>query len=363
MEQLALDLAKLELERDHYKYEVEQKQQRLQEYETEIAQYRTKALYPGGQHSAVYHSHKTRIKELEDSLKEHKCDLVTKDAKIKQLEDQLDNEKVEMEKERSVMKQSQDTKERELKQNMSKLQNDLDLAKAAKSTTEGQLKSVSKQYDEQRQQLQQSVEELGRTRKQLELKEESNQNIEEIRSKLKAEITALEQTIEKSKIELIQSKTKVYMFQKHVQHELDKKSEELCNLHNDLVREKKENKRLEKEVHSLKEENQQIVLRTITRIDAMEEEHKKQFYELTIARDEKTQLAADHEEKIIQLEQQLQDAYNLVEQITREKANLETELQSQQVRYASVFLTTHDHLLYMYTQCIKVLSVLLMTDC
>ena len=360
MEQLAQELAKVELERDRYKNEVEQKQQRLQEYETEIAQYRLKALYPGGQHSVVDHSHEIRIKELEDSLNEHKRDLVTRDVIIKQLEDQLDNEKAEMKKERNVMKQSHDTKERELKQNIAKLQNDLDQAKATKSVTETQLKTIRKQYDEQRQQLQQIDEELGRTRKQLELKEESNQNIEEIRSKLKAEIATLEQTIEKNKEELIQSKTKV----KHVQHELDKKSEELSDLHNDLVREKKENKRLEKEVHSLKEENQLNVLRTTTRIVAMEEEHKKQFYELTIARDEKTQIAADHEEKIIQLEQQLQDAYNLVEQITQEKANLETELQSQQVRYASVFLTTHDHLLYMYcTQCIKVLSALLMTDC
>ena len=339
MEQLAQDLAKVELERDRYKNEVEQKQQRLQEYEEQIAQYKTKALYSGGQHSIVDHSHETRIKELEESLTEHKRDLVTKEAKIKQLEDQLENEK-----ERSVMKQSQDTKERELKQNMAKLQNDLDQAKAAKSTTEGQLKSVSKQYDEQRQQLQQSVEELGRTRKQLELKEESNQNIEEIRSKLKAEITALEQTIEKSKIELIQSKTKV----KHVQHELHKKSEELSDLQNDLVREKKEIKRLEKEVQSLMVENQQTKLKMITRIDAMEEDCKKQVYQLTIARDEKTQLAADHEENILQLKQQLKEAHNLIEQLTQEKAELETELQVQQVRYASLNFTTHDFLLCMY---------------
>ena len=356
MEQLAQELAKVELERDRYKYEVEQKHQCLQEYETEIAQYRTKALYPGGQHSVVDHSHEIRIKELEDSLTEHKRDLVTKDAKIKQLEDQLDNEKVEMEKERNVMKQSQDTKERELKQNMSKLQIDLDQAKAAKSITEAPLKSIRKQYDEQRQQ--QIDEELGQTREQLELKEESSQNMEEIKSKLKTEI-ALEQTLEKKNEDLSISEVKV----KH-QHQLDKKVEEHSDLQNDLEREKKENDRLKKEVQSLTVENQQATLKMTTQIDAMEEEHKKLVYELTIARDEKTQIAADHEEKIIQLEQQLQDAHNLVEQITQEKANLETELQSQQVRYASVFLTTHDHLLYMYcTQCIKVLTVLLMTDC
>ena len=261
MEQLAQELAKVELERDRYKNEVEQKQQRLQEYETEIAQYRTKALYPGGQHSLVDYSREIRIKELEDSLTEHKRDLVTKDAKIKQLEDQLDNEKVEMEKERNVMKQSHDTKERELKQNMFKLQNDLDQAKATKSVAEAQLKSIRKQYDEQRQQLQQINEEFGRTRKMVELKEETSQNMEQVKSQMKAEITTLEQTIEK------------------------------------LV------------------------------------------FELTIARDEKTQLVADHEENILQLEQQLKEAHTFIEQLTQEKAEMETELQVQQVRYASLNFT------------------------
>ena len=265
MEQLAQKLAKVEVERDRYKYEVEQKQQRLQDYENQIAQYKAKALYSGGQVSAVNHSYETRMKELEDSLTEHKRDLVTKEAKIKQLEDQLDNEKAEMEKEKNVMKQSQDTMERELKQNMAKLQSDLDHAKATKSVIEGQFKSIRKQYDEQRQQLQNLNEEFGRARKMMKLKEESSQNMEEVKSKMKAEIITLEKTIEK------------------------------------LV------------------------------------------FELTIARDEKTQLAADQGQKILQLEQQLKEAHNLIEQLAEEKAKLETELQVQQVRYASLNLTSHDH--------------------
>ena len=101
-------------------------------------------------------------------------------------------------------------------------------------------------------------------------------------------------------------------------------------------------------VQSLTVENQQTELKMIARIDAMEEEHKKQVYELTTARDEKTQLAVDQEEKVIQFEQQLQDARNLLEQITQEKTKLETELQSQQVRYVSVIVTTHILFVYMY---------------
>ena len=353
MEQLAQELAKVELERDRYKYEVEQKQQRLQEYEEQIVHYRTKALYSGGQSSTVYHS---RMTELADSLTEHKCDLVTKEAKIKQLEDQLDNEKAEMEKERNAMKQFQDTKERELKQSIAKLQTDLDQAIAAKSLTEVQLKSIRKQYDEQKQQLQQINEEFGRTRQLLKLKEESSQNTEEIKGKLKAEITALDQTLKKKNEELIISQAKT----KHLLQQLNKKYEDHVDLQNDLKKEKEKNKILEKEFQSLTKENQQSELKTTTKIDAMEEEHKKQVYELTTAIDEKIQLVADHEEKIVQLECQLQYAHNLVEQITQEKAILETELQLQQVRYASAILISHDHLLYMdtYTQCTNVLSIL-----
>ena len=332
MEQLAQELAKVELERDRYKYEVEQKQQRLQEYEEQIAQYKTKALYSGGQHSVVDHSHKTRIKELEGNI-------VTKDAKIKQLQDQLENEK-----ERSAMKQSQDTKERELKQNMAKLQSELDQARAAKSITEAQFKSISKQYDKQRQQLQQLDEELGRTRKKLELKEESSQNIEELKSKQKAEIIALEQIIEKNKEDLCISQAKA----KHLQHQFDKKDQEYDDLKNDLVTGNERIRKLEKEVQSLMVENQQTELKMITRFDAMEEDCKKQVYQLTIARDEKAQLAADQEENILQLKQQLKEAHNLIEQLTQEKAELETELQVQQVRYASLNFTTHAYLLCMY---------------
>ena len=338
IERLAQDLAKVELERDRCKYEVEQKQQRLQEYEEQIAQYKTKPLYSGGQHSVVDH-YETRIKELEDNLTKHKCDIVTKDAKIKQLQDQLENEK-----ERSTMKQSQDTNERKLKQNMAKLQSELDQARATKSVTDTQLKSIRKKYDEQKQQFQQLNEEFGRTKKQLELKEEDFEKMEEVKSKLKAEITTLEQTLEKNKeyLSISQAKTK------HLQHQFDKKDQEYDNLKNDLMREKERIKKLEKEVQSLMVENQQTELKMTTRIDAMEEEHKKQVYELTTTRDEKTQLAADHEEKIIQLEQQLKEAHNLIEQVTQEKAKLETELQSQQVRFASVIVTTHILFVYMY---------------
>ena len=320
MEQLAQELAKVELERDRYKYEVEQKQQRLQDYENQIAQYKSKALYPGGQISLVDHSDK---------------------AKIKQLKDQLDNEKAKMEKERVTMKQSLDTMEKELKQNMAKLQYDLDQARAAKSLMEGRLKCIRKHYDEQEQEFQQIKEEFGRTRHQLKLKEESSENIEYVKSKLKAEITALDQTLEKNKEELSISQAKT----KHLQQQLNKKDEEHGDLQNYLKKEKEKNKILEKEVHSLMEENEKIVLNANTRIDAMEEEHKKLVFELIIARDEKTQLATYHEENILQLEQQLKEAHNLVEQLTQEKAELETELQVEQVRYASLNLTSHDHLL------------------
>ena len=98
-----------------------------------------------------------------------------------------------------------------------------------------------------------------------------------------------------------------------------------------MIREKERIKTLENEVLSLKEENRQNVLTTTTRIDAMEEE----LNNLTTARDKNTQLAADQEQKILQLEKQLQEAHNLVEQLKQEKAELETEMQiqSQQVRY------------------------------
>ena len=59
----------------------------------------------------------------------------------------------------------------------------------------------------------------------------------------------------------------------------------------------------------------------------MEEIYKKQVLEVTIARDEKTQLAADQAVKIQQLEQHLKEA----QQVTQEKAQLETELQAQEV--------------------------------
>ena len=68
------------------------------------------------------------------------------------------------------------------------------------------------------------------------------------------------------------------------------------------------------------------------------------------------QLAADYEEKITQLKQQLQDAHNLVEQIREEKAILETELQSQQVRY--VLLSSQRVLcMYMYMYMYKCVCV------
>ena len=70
------------------------------------------------------------------------------------------------------------------------------------------------------------------------------------------------------------------------------------------------------------------------------------FFELTTA-DEKTKLAADQEKKMLQLEEQLKEAHTLIDQITQEKAELETELQLQQVRYAC--LNLRSYLLYMYT--------------
>ena len=258
MEQLVQELAKVELERNRYEKEVEQKQQRLQEYENQIAQYKAKVLYSGSLISPVDHSYDTRMKELEDCLTEQKCDLVTKDAKIEKLEsaveskndelvelrEQLDNEKAEMEKERNVMKQSQDTKESELKQNMAKLQCDLDQAIAAKSLTERQLKSIRKRYDEEKQQFQRVNEEFERTREQLKLKEESSENIEDVRIKLKDEITELKQTLETNKEYLFISQAKA----KHLQQQLDKKAEGHSDLKNDLEIEKKKSERLEKEV-------------------------------------------------------------------------------------------------------------------
>ena len=59
----------------------------------------------------------------------------------------------------------------------------------------------------------------------------------------------------------------------------------------------------------------------------MEEIYKTQVLEVTTARDEKTQLAADQAVKIQQLEQHLKEA----QQVTQEKAQLETELQAQEV--------------------------------
>ena len=53
----------------------------------------------------------------------------------------------------------------------------------------------------------------------------------------------------------------------------------------------------------------------------------------------------------------------LVDWVSQEKVELETELQVQQVRYASVILTSY--LLYMYVyiyMCVCVVSTLLMTD-
>ena len=60
----------------------------------------------------------------------------------------------------------------------------------------------------------------------------------------------------------------------------------------------------------------------------MEEVYKKRVLELTSARDEKTQLAADQAVKIQQLEQQLKEARKIIQ----EKVQLETELQAQEVR-------------------------------
>ena len=59
----------------------------------------------------------------------------------------------------------------------------------------------------------------------------------------------------------------------------------------------------------------------------MEEDYKKQAFELTSGRDGETQLAVDQAVKIQQLERHLKEAH----QITQEKTQSETKLEAQKV--------------------------------